>query len=87
MPPRVFGPLGPKTLRGQLGLKARRAVIHLKTGVVSPGSSIARQLPDLCACVPYPWGQIACIMYDSNYSIFSLCSLIKNISPLFVLYF
>ena len=28
--------------------------------VVSPGSNIARQLPDLCACVPYPWGKITC---------------------------
>ena len=28
--------------------------------VVSPGSNIARQLPDLGACVPYPWGKITC---------------------------
>ena len=28
--------------------------------IVSPGSNIARQLPDLCACVPYPWRKITC---------------------------
>ena len=28
--------------------------------VVSPGSNIVRQLPDLCACVPYPWEKITC---------------------------
>ena len=44
-----------------LGLKACKAVIHLENGcIVSPGSNIARQLPDLCACVPYPWGKITC---------------------------
>ena len=31
--------------------------------VVSPGSNIARQLLDLCACVPYPWGKVTCRHY------------------------
>ena len=44
--------------------------------VVSPGSNIARQLPDLCPCVPYPWGQIPC-RHNSNSSVFGLRSSIK----------
>ena len=44
-----------------LGLKACKAVIHLENGCSrSPGSDIARRLPDLCACIPYPWGKITC---------------------------
>ena len=55
--------------------------------VLSPGSNIVRQLPDPCACVLYPWGKIACrhnIISTLRFSFHRI--LIKNISPLFVLY-